>query len=73
MCVILSIVVVLLLLWDRGQAAGFPGYQLKDMLIWGEDFVFVFLEKVIKVFTTSRIIWIRCDRGRSTEEIDSRE
>ena len=51
MCVILSIVVVLLFLWDRGQATGFPGYQLKDMLIWGKGFVFVFLEKVIKVFT----------------------
>ena len=64
MCVILSIVVVLLFLWDRGQATGFPGYQLKDMLIWGKGFVFVFLEKVIKVFTPSRVIWIRFDRGR---------
>jgi hypothetical protein len=25
-----------------GQAAGFSGYQLKDMLIWGKGFVFVF-------------------------------
>jgi hypothetical protein len=49
--VILNIVVVLLFLWNRGQAMGFPGYQLKDMLIWGKGFVFVFLEKVIKVFT----------------------
>ena len=64
MCVILSIVVVLLFLWDRGQATGFPGYQLKDMLLWGKDFVFVFLEKVIKVFILSRVIWIRFDRGR---------
>ena len=64
MCVILSIVVVLLFLWDRGQATGFPGYQLKDMLIWGKGFVFVFLEKVIKVFTPSRVIWIRFTRGR---------
>jgi hypothetical protein len=37
----------------KGQATGFPGYQLKAMLIWGKDFVFVFLEKVIKVFTLS--------------------
>ena len=73
MCVILSIVVVLLFLWDRGQATGFPGYQLKDMLIWGKGFVFVFLEKVIKVFTPSRVIWIRFDRGRPPEELDSRE
>ena len=70
MCVILSIVVVLLFLWDRGQATGFPGYQLKDMLIWGKGFVFVFLEKVIKVFTPSRVIWIRFDRGRPSEGLD---
>ena len=67
MCVILCVVVVLLFLWDRGQATGFPGYQLKDMLIWGKGFVFVFLEKVIKVFTPSRVIWIRFDRGRPPE------
>jgi hypothetical protein len=67
MCVILSIVVDLLFLWDRGQATGFPGYQLKAMLIWGKGFVFVFLEKVIQVFTLSRVIWIRFDRGRSPE------
>jgi hypothetical protein len=67
MYVILSIVVALLFLWDRGQAAGFPGYQLKDMLIWGKDFVFVFLEKVIKVLTPSRVIWVRFDRGRPPE------
>ena len=53
MCVIFSVVVIFLFLWDRGQATGFPGYQLKAMLIWGKDFVFVFLEKVIKVFTLS--------------------
>jgi hypothetical protein len=67
MCVILSIVVVLLFLWDRGQATGFPGYQLKDMLIWGKAFVFVFLEKVIKVFILSRVIWIKFNRGRLPE------
>ena len=51
MCVILSIVVVLLFPWDRGRVTGFPGYA--DL---GERFVFVFLEKVIKVFTPSRVI-----------------
>jgi hypothetical protein len=56
MCVILSIVVVLLFFRDRVQATGFPGYWLKDMLIWGKGFVFVFLEKVIKVFTPSRVM-----------------
>ena len=66
MCVILSIVMVLLFLWDRGQATGAPGYWLKNMLIWGKG-VFVFLEKVIKVFTPFRFIWIRFDRGRPHE------
>jgi hypothetical protein len=55
MFVILSILVVLLFPLDRGQATGFSGYQLKDMLIWGKGFVFVFFEKVIKLFTSSRI------------------
>jgi hypothetical protein len=64
MYVILSVVVVLLFLWDRGQATGFPGYWLRDVLIWGKGFVFVVLEKVIKVFTPSRVIWIRFDTGR---------
>ena len=73
MCVILSIVIVLFFLWDRGQATGFPGYQLKNMLIWRKGFVFVFLEKGIKVFVNSRVIWIRFDRGRPPEELYSRE
>ena len=38
-------------------ATSFPGYWLKEMLIWGKGFVFVFLEKVFKVF----------DRGRPPE------
>ena len=63
MGVILSFVVILFL-WERGQNKGFSGYWLKDMLIWEKGFVFVFLEKVIKVFTPSRVIWIRFDRGR---------
>jgi hypothetical protein len=33
----------------------------------------VFLEKVIKVLTRSRVLWIRFDRGRPPEELDSRE
>jgi hypothetical protein len=53
--------------WNRGQDTGFPGCQLRAMLLWGKGFVFVFLEKVIKVFTTSRVIWIRFDKGRPPE------
>jgi hypothetical protein len=45
MCVISSIVVDLLFFWDRGQATGFPDYWLKDMLIWGKGFVFVFWKR----------------------------
>ena len=66
MGVILSFVVILFL-WERGLNKGFYGYWLKDMLIWEKGFVFVFLEKVIKVFTPSRVIWIRFDRGRPPE------
>jgi hypothetical protein len=56
MCVILSIVVVLLFLWDRGQATGFPSYWLKYMLIWKKGFFLCVLDKVIKVFIPSRVI-----------------
>ena len=72
MGVILSFVVILFL-WERGQNKGFSGYWLKDMLIWEKGFVFAFLEKVISVYTPSRVIWIRFDRGRPPKELDSRE
>jgi hypothetical protein len=77
-CVILSILVVFFFFFffflrDKGQATGFPDYQLKVMLILVKGFVFVFLEKVIKVFIPIRVIWIIFDRGRPPEELDSRE
>ena len=72
MGVILSFVVILFL-WERGQNKGFSGYWLKDMLIWEKGPVHAFLEKVISVYTTSRVIWTRYDKGRTTEEPDSRE
>jgi hypothetical protein len=53
---VMSSFMVILFLWERGQNKGFSGYGLKDMLIWEKGFVFVFLEKVIKVFTHSRVI-----------------
>jgi hypothetical protein len=62
MCVILSIVVVLSFLWER--ATGFPGYRLKDKLIWQKGIIFVFWGKVINVFIPSRVIWIRFNIGR---------
>jgi hypothetical protein len=52
-------VVVLLFLWNRGQAT--EGYA--DL---GKGFVFVLLKNMINVFTPSRIIRIRFDRGRPT-------
>ena len=69
MGVILSFVVILFL-WERGQYKGFSGYWLKDMLIWEKGLVFVFLEKVISVYTPSRVIWIRYDRGRPPENLE---
>ena len=59
---------VILFLWERGQNEGFSGYWLKDMLILKKGFVFVFLEKVIEVFTSSRVIWIRYDEQRPPED-----
>lgn len=43
---------------------------MKDML---KSFVSVFLEKVISVYTSSRVICIRFDRDRPPNEIDSGE
>jgi hypothetical protein len=42
--------VILLFFWDKELTTAFPDYQLKDRLIWGIGFVFVFLEKVLKYF-----------------------
>jgi hypothetical protein len=66
MSVILSFV-VFLFLWKGGQDTSFPGCELKDMLFWEKSFVFSCLEKVISVYTPSRVIWIRYDEGRPPE------
>ena len=63
----MNFVVVLLFLWKRRRATRFPGCQLEDMLTWEKGFVFAFLEKVISVYTPSRVIWIRYEEGRSPE------
>jgi hypothetical protein len=55
--------VVISFLWERGQNKGFSGYCLEDILIWQRGFVFAFLEKVINVYTPSKVIWIRYDKG----------
>ena len=41
------------------------------MLIWEEGFVFVFLDKVISLWTASRVSWFRYDTVRPYEELDS--
>ena len=54
----------------------FSGHWPKDMLIWEEGFVFVFLDKVISVHKPSRVIWINyADKGTHphTGGLDSRE
>jgi hypothetical protein len=71
MCTLL--LVVLLFLCERGQPKSFPGYWLKDMLIWEKGFVFVFLGKAIRVCTSSRVIWTSFDRGTPSEELYSIE
>jgi hypothetical protein len=45
MGVILSIVFVLLFLWDRGQAKRFSSLLAERYIDLEKDFVFVFLEK----------------------------
>ena len=72
MWMVLSFVVILFL-WERGQAKGFSGYWhgYADL---GESFCLcAFLEKVINVYTPSKVIWIRYDKGWPPEEVDSRK
>ena len=64
----MNFVVVLLFLWKRRRATRFPGCQLEDMLTWEKGFVFAFLEKVIRLWTPSRAIWISFDRGQLLED-----
>lgn len=69
MRVVLSFVVTLLFLQETGQAKIFSGYCKKTVLIWEKGFTFVFIEKAIRLWTPSRITWIRYDRGRLPEEL----
>ncbi|XP_076798907.1 UBX domain-containing protein 7 isoform X2 [Arvicanthis niloticus] len=66
MVVILSYIVIFF--WIKTQCKGFSGYWLKERLIWKKRFFYVFSDEVIKVVVmSSRIIWIRHDRGRPPE------
>ena len=70
MGVILSFMVISLFFWERGQSQSLSGYWLKDTLVWEKGFMFVSIEKVIKPWTPSRVIWIRYDKGRPHKELE---
>lgn len=71
MSVILSL--VRLFLWEIIQDRSFSGYRLKNMVFWEKGFIFVFSKKVIRLWTPSRVIWIKFGRGRPPDEAESRE
>jgi hypothetical protein len=70
MSVILSLVVILKFLWERGQAKRLmiSGYWAKDLLFWEKGSAFVLTGKESRLWTSSRVIWIRYDRGRTPEK-----
>ena len=74
MGVILSFVVILFL-WERGQAKHLmiSSYWKKDMLFWERGSVFVLIGKKKRLWTPSRVIWIRYDRGRPSEDLEKFE
>jgi hypothetical protein len=65
-------VMILEILWERGQATKLSqsislmisGYWTKDMVFWERGSVFVLIRKKEGLWTPSRVIWIRYDRGR---------
>ena len=63
--------VILKFLWERGQAifVMLSSYWTKDVLFWerGSAFVLTGMEK--RLWTPSRVIWIRYDRGRPPEDL----
>jgi hypothetical protein len=52
-------------LWERGQN---KGHWPKDMQIWEKGFIFVFLDKVISIYTPSRVKRIRYDKESPPED-----
>lgn len=49
------------------------GCWIKDMLFWERGSVFVLMGKKKRLWTPSRVIWIRCDGGRPPEDLDYRQ
>ena len=72
---VLSLVVILKFLWERGQAIPLmiSSYWTSDMLFWERGSVFVLTGKEKRLWTLSRVIWIRYDRGRPPEDLGYRQ
>jgi hypothetical protein len=49
------------------------GYWTKDIAILGESSVFMLTGKEKRLWTPSRMTWIRYDRGRPLEDPDYRK
>jgi hypothetical protein len=73
--VVMSLVVILKFLWERGQAIALmmSGYWVKGMLFWERCSVFV-TGKEKRLWTPSRVmIWISYDSGRPPEDLEKFE
>jgi hypothetical protein len=62
--------VILEFLYERDQVKHLmiSGYWIKDMLLWEKGSALVLTGKENRLWTPSRVIWIRYDRGRPPEE-----
>ena len=71
MNVIMSLVIILKNFWKRDLAVPLmiSGYWTKDMLFLERGSVFVLTGKEKRLWTPSRVIWIRYDRGRPPEDL----
>jgi hypothetical protein len=72
---------ILKILWERGEASKLnqsiprtiSGYLTKDMQFWERGSEFVLIGKKQRLWIPSRVIWIRYDRGRPSEDLGSRK
>jgi hypothetical protein len=63
----MSLLVILKFFWEKSQAI--PLTISNYMLFWESGSVFVLTVKERRLWTPSRIIWIRHDRGRPPEDL----
>ena len=75
MSVVMSLVVVLTFLWEKDQAIHLVNfiYWTNGMLFWERVSVFVLTGKEKRLWTLSRVIWIRYDRVRPPEDLGNRK